>query len=229
MWVVVVVVVAPILSLCVQENGEWGVKRGDRAVFPPSPLKIFPFKNIFQDLHFRRWTADRVGQVAPSVPTLLFPQIFFCQRKLFLLNKFENWLDHHLPHRNPPTSFVLSPSLILICVENQVHLQVCTQNVIITQWCTHICGLGSTTLLEPLSANIRHKSSPACSFAFFQQSAHKAQLALLTPENLLFFSLWCTSAQFDNDSNFYYYSKKKPKKCTKSTSVTQIFFATYQH
>ena len=81
MWVVVVVVVAPILSLCVQENGEWGVKRGDRAVFPPSPLKIFPFKNIFQDLHFRRWTADRVGQVAPSVLTPLFPQ-FFLPKKI---------------------------------------------------------------------------------------------------------------------------------------------------
>ena len=83
MWVVVVVVVvAPILSLCVQENGEWGVKRGDRAVFPPSPLKIFPFKNIFQDLHFRRWTADRVGQVAPSVLTKLFPTNFFLQKKI---------------------------------------------------------------------------------------------------------------------------------------------------
>ena len=123
MWVVVVVVVAPILSLCVQENGEWGVKRGDRAVFPPSPLKIFPFKNIFQDLHFRRWTADRVGQVAPSVLTKLFPTNFFCKRKLFLLHKFENWLDHP-PHRHPLTSFVSSPSLILICAKNQVHLQV---------------------------------------------------------------------------------------------------------
>ena len=100
MWVVVV---APILSLCVQENGEWGVKRGDRAVFPPSPLKIFPFKNIFQDLHFRRWTADRVGQVAPSVLTPLFPTNFFCKRKLFLFHKFESLFDH-TPHIQPPTS-----------------------------------------------------------------------------------------------------------------------------
>ena len=87
MWVVVVV--APILSLCVRENGEWGVKRGDRAVFPPSPLKIFPFKNIFQDLHFRRWTADRVGQVAPSVPTLLFPTIFFAKENFFFLTNLK--------------------------------------------------------------------------------------------------------------------------------------------
>ena len=30
-------------------------------------------------------------------------------------------------------------------------------------------------------------------------------------------------------SNFYYYLKKMPKKCTKSTSVAHILFATYQH
>ena len=71
-----------ILSLCVQENGEWGVKRGDRAVFPPSPLKIFPFKNIFQDLHFRRWTADRVGHWpgGPFCPHPALPPIFLWKR-----------------------------------------------------------------------------------------------------------------------------------------------------
>ena len=100
----------------------------------------------------------------------------------------------------------------------------------ITQWCTHICGLGSTTLLELLSANIRHKSRPACTFAFFQQSAHKAQLALLSPGKLVIFLTFVYFSLVQQwQSNFYYYLKKMPKKCTKSTSVTQIFFATYQH
>lgn len=60
-----------------------GGQKGRQGRFSPSPLKIFPFKNIFQDLHFRRWTADRVGQVAPSVLTKLFPTNFFLQKKTF--------------------------------------------------------------------------------------------------------------------------------------------------
>ena len=114
MWVVVVVV-APILSLCVQENGEWGVKRGDRAVFPPSPLKIFPFKNIFQDLHFRRWTADRVGQVAPSVLTPLFPQFFWWK----ITNLKVCLTTRPISNHQPASSQVQHPSSF--GAKNQVH------------------------------------------------------------------------------------------------------------
>ena len=79
-----------------------GVKRGDRAVFTPlPPLKIFSFKNIFQDFCDRRWTTERVSQVASSVLTPFkrfcpFPNVPLHSQKTFFS------YDTYLPMKPTP-------------------------------------------------------------------------------------------------------------------------------